>query len=116
MQDMTHPHHEHERRVWVIPDTSLGRWASFVFAIASVVALAAPLVAWVAQHLVEPGAGTPWFFALWGSTLVALVVATGAAAVAAVALLRDHAVLLLAPVAVGIIGMAALVTTNGVLN
>ncbi len=116
MQDVTHPHHQHEHRVWVVPDTSLGRWAVFVFTTAAVVAIASPLVAWVTQHLVEPGAGTPWFFALWGSTLVGLVVATGAGAVAAVALVRDHAVLLLAPVAVAALGVAALVTTNGVLN
>lgn len=116
MQDVTHPHHTHEHRVWVVPDTTLGRWATFVFVTATVVAIASPVVAWVTQHLVEPGAGTPWFFALWGSTLVGLVVATGSAAVAAVAMVRDHAVLLLAPVALAALGVAALVTTNGVLN
>ena len=78
--------------------------------------VAAPALAWVTQHLVSPGAGTPWFFTLWGSTLVALVVATAAAAVAAVALVRDHALLLLAPVAFAVIGVAALITTNGVLS
>lgn len=116
MQDVTHPHHTHEHRVWMVPDSSLGRSAGLVFVVATVVALAAPLLAWVTQHLVSPGTGTPWFFTLWGSTLVALVVATAAAAVAAVALVRDHALLLLAPVAFAVIGVAALVTTNGVLN
>jgi hypothetical protein len=116
MQDVTHPHHTHEHRVWVVPDSTLGRWSAFVFVIASVVAIASPLVAWVTQHLVDPGAGTPWFFALWGSTLVGIVVATAAAAVAAVALLRDHALALLVPVALAVIGIAALITTNGVLN
>ncbi|MGB2840045.1 MAG: hypothetical protein WBC76_09465 [Actinomycetes bacterium] len=116
MQDVTHPHHSHEHRVWVIPDSSLGRGASLVFVVATVVALAAPVLAWVTQHLVSPGAGTPWFFTLWGSTLVALVVATASAAVAAVALVRDHALLLLAPVAFAVVGLAALITTNGVLS
>jgi hypothetical protein len=116
MQDVTHPHHPHEHRVWMVPDSSLGRSAGLVFVVATVVALAAPLLAWVTQHLVSPGSGTPWFFTLWGSTLVALVVATAAAAVAVVALVRDHALLLLAPVAFAVIGVAALVTTNGVLN
>lgn len=116
MHDVTHPHHPHQHRVWVVPDTTLGRWAVFVFTIAGVIAIASPILAWVTQHLVEPGAGTPWFFALWGSTLVALVVATGAAAVSAAALVRDHAVLLLAPVAVCALALSALVTTGGVLN
>src|SRR5262245_17522550 len=89
MQDVIHPHHTHDRRVWVVPDSTLGRWASFVFAISAGVAIAAPLVAWAAQQLAEPGAGTPWFFAAWGSALVAVVVATGAALIAAVALVHD---------------------------
>jgi hypothetical protein len=116
MQDVTHPHHTHQHRVWVVPDTTLGRCSAFVFVVASVVAVASPVIAWVTQHLVDPGAGTPWFFALWGSTLVGLVVATAAAAVAAVALVRDHAIALVVPVALAAIGVAALVTTNGVLN
>ena len=116
MQDVTHPRHPHEHRVWVVPDTALGRWATFIFTVAAVVAVASPLVALVTQHLVEPGAGTPWFFTLWGATLVALVVATGAAAVAAIALVRDHALLLVAPVVFALVIVSALVTTNGVLN
>ena len=89
----------------------------FVFAIAAVVAVAAPLVAWVTQHLVEPGCRHPLVLRRCGvRRSSALVVATGAGAVAAVALVRDHAVLLLAPVAVAALGVAALVTTNGVLN
>ena len=116
MQDVLHPHHAHEHRVWVVPDSTLGRWSSFVFAISATVAVAAPVVAWVAQQLAEPGAGTPWFFAAWGSSLVALAVAVGAALVAGVALVRDHAVLLLVPVAVGVLAISAFVTTNGVLN
>lgn len=116
MQDVTHPHHAHDHRIWVVPDSALGRGASLVFVVATVVALASPLLAWVTQHLASPGAGTPLFFTLWGSTLVALVVATAAAAVAAVALVRDHALLLLAPVAFAVIGVAALITTNGVLG
>ena len=115
MQDVLHPHHRHEHRVWVMPDSTLGRWSSFVFAVSATVAVAAPIVAWVAQQLVEPGAGTPWFFAAWGSTLVALMVAIGAALVAGIALVRDHAVLLLVPVAIGVLAVSAFVT-NGVLN
>ena len=30
MQDVTHPHHPHQHRVWVVPDTTLGRWADAV--------------------------------------------------------------------------------------
>ena len=74
-----------------------------------------PWRGWRTSYL-SPGAGTPWVFALWGSSLVAIAVAVGAALVAAVALVRDHAVLLLAPVAVGVLAVSAFVTTNGVLN
>ena len=116
MQDVTHPHHSHEHRVWVVPDSALGRGVSLVFVVATVVALAAPAIAWVTQQLVTPGAGTPWFFTLWGSTLVALVVATASAAVAVVALVRDHALLLLAPVAFAAVVLATLIASNGVLN
>ena len=116
MQDVMHPHHTHHHRVWVVPDTTLGRWSTFVFAVSAVVAVAAPIVAWITQNIVEPGTGAPWFFAMWGSSLVAIVVAMGAAAIAAVALVRDHAVLLLIPVAVGILAVSAVVTTFGVLN
>ena len=116
MQDVLHPHHAHEHKVWVVPDTTLGRWSTFVFAVSAVVAVAAPAVAWLTHQLLEPGTGTPWVFALWGSSLVAIAVAVGAAGVAAFALVRDHAVLLLLPVAVGILAVSAFVTTNGVLN
>ena len=116
MQDVMHPHHSHQHRVWVVPDTSLGRWSTFVFTVSAVVAVAAPIVAWATQQITEPGTGAPWFFALWGSSLVAIVVAMGAAAVAAVALVRDHAVLLLVPVAIGFLAVSAVVTTIGVLN
>lgn len=36
---LTHPLHEHPRRVWLLPDSRLGRWAMWTFA-ASVVVLA----------------------------------------------------------------------------
>lgn len=110
MPDVTHPHHSHERHVWVVPDSSLGRAASMVFATAAGVALAAPLAAWLAQQLLQPGADTWWFFLLWGCTLVALLVVTATAVAAAVALVRDHAVLLLAPIVVGAIGVMALLS------
>ena len=48
--------------------------------------------------------------------MVAMAVAIGAAVVALVALVHDHAVLLLVPVAVGVLTISAIVTTNGVLN
>jgi uncharacterized membrane protein required for colicin V production len=116
MQDVLHPHHQHAHRVWLVPDSTLGRWSAFVFAVSATVAVAAPVVAWVTYQLTQPGAGTPWFFAAWGSALVALAVALGSAVVAAVALFRDHAVLLLVPVALGVLAVSAFVTTNGVLN
>jgi amino acid transporter len=111
-----HPHHSHDHRVWVVPDTSLGRWASFVFVVSASVAIAAPVVAWAANEIAEHDTGTPWFFAAWGSALVAIVVAIVAAGISAIALVRDHAVLLLVPVAVAFVALSALVTTNGVLN
>lgn len=116
MQDVLHPHHTHEHRVWVLPDTTLGRWSAFVFTVSAVVAVVAPIVAWVTHQLLEPGTGTPWFFALWGSSLVAIVVATGAALISVVALVHDHAVILLVPVAAGVLAISALITTYGVLN
>ena len=116
MQDVMHPHHPHQHRVWVVPDSTLGRWATFVFAISATVAVLAPVVAWAALQLAHPGDGTPWMFAAWGSALVAMAVAIGAAVVALVALVHDHAVLLLVPVAVGVLTISAIVTTNGVLN
>jgi hypothetical protein len=116
MQDVMHPHHSHDHRVWVVPDTTLGRWASFVFVVSASVAVAAPIVAWAASEIAEHDAGTPWFFAAWGSALVAIAVAIGAAGIAAVAMIRDHAVLLVVPVAIALLALSALVTTNGVLN
>lgn len=116
MHDVTHPHHAHDHRVWMVPDSSLGRGAALVFVGATVVAVAAPVGAWIIQQLMQPGADTAWFFLLWGCTLVALVAATASAALAVIALVRDHALLLLAPVAFMVVALAALVATNGVLN
>ena len=79
MQDVTHPHHPHEHRVWVVPDSTLGRWAAFVFTVATVVAVAAPLVAWVTQHLVATRSRHPVVLRRCGvRRSSALVVATGA--------------------------------------
>ena len=116
MQDVMHPQHQHAHRVWMVPDSTLGRWSAFVFAVSATVAVAAPAVAWVTHQLTQPGSGTPWFFAAWGSGLVALAVAFGAAVVAAVALVRDHAMLLLVPVGLGVLAVSAFVTTYGVLS
>ena len=116
MQDVLHPHHQHEHSVWVVPDSTLGRWSVFVFSISAFVAITAPVVAWSMHQMMASGSGAPWFFAAWGSALVAIVVALASAVVAAVAMVFDHAVLLLVPVAAGVLAISSLVVTNGVLN
>jgi hypothetical protein len=117
MVDLIHPHHQHAKSYWWVPDTALGRSAAFVFAVAAVFSIAAPLVTLTIQQLLDPGQDTVWFFLMWGLTLVALLVATASALVAAVALVRDHALLLIAPVLFGLgAATAALAPLNGVLN
>ena len=110
MHDLTYPRHEHAHRVWLLPDTALGRWSAFVFCVAAAVAVGAPVLAWVTQHLIAASAGTLWFFLLWGSALVASALAVAAALAAACALVRDHAVVLVAPVLLGALAVAVSAT------
>jgi|tagenome__1003787_1003787.scaffolds.fasta_scaffold20547830_2 hypothetical protein len=116
MIDLTRPHHQHAKSYWWVPDTALGRSAAFVFAVAVVFSVAAPLVTLTVQQLLDPGQDTAWFFLMWGLTLVALLVATASALVAAVALVRDHALLLIAPVVIALGAASAIAPLNGVLN
>lgn len=114
MNHVMQPEHTHAHRVWVVPDTPLGRWAAVLFSGAALTIIVAPLIAYGAQLFVaEPGADTPWFFALWGAMLMALGLGLIAGAMSLVAMIRDHALLLLVPVVLGLVGTAVLVLSAG---
>jgi hypothetical protein len=84
-----------------------------LFTGAALTAIVAPLIAQGAQLVASPGSDTPWFFALWGAMLMALGLGLIAGAMALVALVRDHALLLLVPVVLGIVGTAMLLLSAG---
>jgi hypothetical protein len=114
MNQAMHPTHSHAHRVWVVPDTPLGRWASVLFTGAALTVIVAPVIAYGAQlFAAESGADTPWFFALWGAMLMALGLGLIAGTMALVAMIRDHALLLLIPVVLGLVGTAVLVVSAG---
>lgn len=98
---VTHPVHDHDRQVWVLPDSPLGRWTTWLAAGGLVLVL-------VSGVLVAAGADGPWLFLLLGLTLWSVVVAAGAGVLAAVALVRDHALTLGAVAVLGIATTAAL--------
>jgi hypothetical protein len=110
---MTQPRHTHSHRVWWMPDTQLGLWAGVIFTGAALSVILAPLISYGIGLVVDDTASAPWFFALWGATLVALAVAAIAGAMALVALIRDHALLLIVPVAVGVVGTGLLMLRSG---
>lgn len=114
MNHVTEPEHKHEHRVWFVPDSPLGRWAAMLFTGAAVTVIIAPLIAYGAGLISsESGSDTPWFFALWGAMLVALALGLIAGAMALVAIIRDHALLLLIPVVMGVVGIGVLVVRSG---
>ena len=99
---VTHPVHDHDHQVWVLPDSPLGRWTTSLAA----GGLALVLVSGV---LVGIGVDGPWLFLLLGLALWSVVVAAGAGVLAAVALVRDHALALGAVAVLGIAAVAAVV-------
>jgi hypothetical protein len=112
MNQVMQPAHPHAHRVWMVPDTPLGRWAAVLFTGAALTVIVAPLIAYGAQVVAaEPGSDTPWFFALWGAMLMGLGLALIAGAMALVAMIKDHALLLLVPVVLGLVGTAVLVVS-----
>lgn len=114
MNQVSRPAHDHAHSVWVVPDSPLGRWAAVLFTGAALTIIVAPLIAYGADVLTShPGTDTPWFFALWGAMLMALGLALIAGAMALVAMIRDHALLLIVPVALGLVGTVTLVMSAG---
>lgn len=112
MNHVMQPAHAHDHRVWVVPDTPLGRWAAVLFSGAALTVIVAPMFAYGARILASDlGADTPWFFALWGAMLMALALGLAAGVMALVAMVRDHALLLVVPVALGLVGTAVLVAS-----
>jgi hypothetical protein len=112
MNHVMQPAHPHAHRVWVVPDTPLGRWASVLFTGAAITVIVAPVISYgVSLIASEPGADTPWFFALWGAMLMALGLGLIAGTMALVAMVRDHALLLMVPVVLGLVGTAVLVAS-----
>ena len=111
MNHVMQPVHPHQHRVWWVPDTPLGQWAAILFTGAALTVILAPLIG-AGVGMVTSGSTAPWFFALWGAMLVALALAAIAGAVALVALIRDHALLLVVPVMLGIIGTGVLALTS----
>lgn len=105
---LTQPRHPHAHRVWWLPDSKLGRWAGVLFTGAALTIILAPLMTYgIALILTDPDQA-PWFFALWGAMLVALALAAIAGAMALLALVRDHALLLIVPVLLGVVGTSLL--------
>ena len=97
------PAHRHRHPIWVLPDSRLGRWAIGTFA-AGVIVLVLALVLrapWV--DLIGPREdGWPLFWKLLPlGTGMALGGISGVMSL--VAMIRDHAVLLVVPAAVGIL-------------
>jgi len=113
MNQVTQPVHAHDHRVWVVPDSPLGKWAAVLFSGAALTVILAPLLVYAGELIVEPGADTPWFFALWGAMLMALALALIAGGMALIAMIRDHALLLVLPVALGLAGTAVVLFSAG---
>ncbi len=113
MNHVMQPNHAHPHKVWVIPDTRLGRWTAALFTGAALTLIVVPILAQVIAMLTAPGGDSPWFFALWGAMLLALGLALITGVVALVALVKDHAVLLLVPVAMGVLGAGLLFASAG---
>jgi hypothetical protein len=97
------PAHQHHQPIWVVPDSPLGRAASWTFVVALVVLVAAIVfrAPWI--ELFGPrDEGWPLFW-----KLLPLGVGSGLAGISGllsiVALARDRALLLLVPAAVGIL-------------
>lgn len=84
---VTQPVHEHQHRMWVLPDSPLGRWSASLAAGGALLVLVCGAIAAVAVD-------GPWMFVLLGMALWAVVVAAAAGLVAALALVRDHALAL----------------------
>lgn len=97
------PSHHHRHPVWVLPDSPLGRWTASLATGGALVVLACLAVGVVAVD-------GPWMFLLIGVALWAVAVAALAGLVAAVALVRDHALVL---GAIAVMGLAcAVLLTN----
>lgn len=99
LTQVANPQHEHAHAVWVLPDSPLGRWSASLAAGGALLVVACGVVAAFAVD-------GPWMFLLLGLTLWAVVVAAAAGVMAALALVRDHAVTL---ALVAVLGVAALV-------
>jgi hypothetical protein len=99
---MTQPAHPHPHPVWVLPDSPLGRWTASL-------AAGGMLLVVLTTGLAVVAVDGPWAFYLLGLTLWALLLAAVAAVVAAVTLVRDHALALAGVVAIGVVATAAVV-------
>jgi hypothetical protein len=99
---VTQPMHPHSHRVWVLPDSPLGRWTASLAAGGVLLVVLTTCLATVAVD-------GPWAFYLLGLTLWALMLAAAAAVVAAVTLVRDHALALAGVVLLGVVAAVAVV-------
>lgn len=100
LAQVTSPQHDHAHAVWVLPDSPLGRWSASLATGGALLVLVCAAVAAVAVD-------GPWMFFLLGVTLWAVVVAATAGVLAALALVRDHAVTLGVVAALGLAALAA---------
>lgn len=98
---VTQPLHPHDHKVWLLPDSPLGRWTASL-------TTGGVLLLVLAGGLATLTADGPWVFLLLGITVWSVVVAAAAGLVAAVALLRDHALALGFVVLLGVAATATL--------
>ena len=103
------PVHGHPHRVWLVPGSGLGRWAIWVF-LASLTALALAIVSrepWVDLF----GHSEEGWVLFWKLLPLGVGMTLGGVSgvMSVVALVRDHALLLVIPAVLGlIIGMVGL--------
>lgn len=98
---VTQPVHPHVHKVWLLPDSPLGRWTASL-------TTGGVLLLVLAGGLASVATDGPWVFLLLGITVWSVVVAATAGLVAAVALLRDHALALGFVVLLGVAATATL--------
>jgi hypothetical protein len=88
----------HEHRFWFFPDSRLGRWAIGIFLAGVVLGLTFPLTTPLLEHLTGARGKDTLFVT---PVPYAVILAGVSGVMAIVAIIRDHAVVLLVPAVLG---------------